>query len=105
MYLFTTVAQFASVVVSKHRMHRQIVANVARLQELDRLKDEFLYSISHELRTPLSSIITLTEGILAGADGEPVDNLRTNIQYIHESAHHLFSMISDLLELAKIEAV
>jgi len=104
MYLFTTVAQFASVVVSNHRMHRQIVANVARLQELDRLKDEFLYSISHELRTPLSSIITLTEGILAGADGELVDNLRTDIEYINDSGLHLFSMISDLLDFAKIEA-
>src|SRR5258708_36916847 len=104
MYLFTTVAQFASVVVSKHRMHRQIVANVARLQELDRLKDEFLYLISHELRTPLSSIITLTEGILVGADGELVDNLRSDIEFINDSGQHLFSMISDLLDFAKIEA-
>src|SRR5258708_6256336 len=104
MYLFTTVAQFASVVVSKHRMHRQIVANVARLQELDRLKDEFLYSISHELRTPLASIITLTEGILAGADGELVENLRSDIECINDSGQHLFSMISDLLDFAKIEA-
>ncbi len=103
-YTFAAIAQFASAVVANLRMHKEIVANVTRLQKLDKLKDEFLYSMSHELRTPLGSIITLSEAILAGADGEIAGNLRADVESIHDSGHHLYRMIADILDFASIEA-
>jgi signal transduction histidine kinase len=75
-----------------------------RLHELNRLKNEFLYSMSHELRTPLHSIIGLSSCILNGLDGEIDEEVFLDIETISNSGHHLLSLVNELLDLAKLEA-
>ncbi len=75
-----------------------------KLQELDRLKSEFLATMSHELRTPLNSIIGFT-GLLKGGRAGPLNpEQKKQLEMVHGSARHLLGLINDLLDLSRIEA-
>jgi signal transduction histidine kinase len=71
--------------------------------EANRIKSAFLANMSHELRTPLNAIIGYCEILLedAAARGE---GGRTDLERIRSSADHLLAIISDVLDLSKIEA-
>jgi len=75
-----------------------------RLKELDRLKSIFIASISHELRTPLNSIIGFTGMTLQGLSGPINDEQKDNLKRVYQSAKHLLSLISDIIDISKIEA-
>ena len=71
----------------------------------NRAKSEFLANISHELRTPLTSIIGFAQIMEKETAGSK--DLARFAQYathIHEGGEHLLSLISDILDLSKIEA-
>ena len=73
------------------------------LEEMERLRAEFLSMVSHELRTPLTSIkgsaATLTE---AASDLDPAEMLQF-FRIIGEQADHMRDLIGDLLDVARIE--
>ncbi|MBN1487627.1 MAG: transporter substrate-binding domain-containing protein [Anaerolineae bacterium] len=76
----------------------------AELARANRLKDEFLANMSHELRTPLSAILAKTEIMQEGIYG-PLNKQQVNaLSTINESGQHLLSLITDILDLAKINA-
>ncbi|MFN3829711.1 Na+/proline symporter [Tepidimonas ignava] len=82
---------------------RQLQAANARLQELDRLKDDFMSSVTHELRTPLTSIRALAE-ILRDEPGLPDEQRRQFLGVIVDEAQRLSRLVNQVLDLAKIEA-
>ncbi|MEK9661694.1 MAG: HAMP domain-containing sensor histidine kinase, partial [Alphaproteobacteria bacterium] len=67
-------------------------------------KSEFLANMSHELRTPLNAIIGFSEVMLSETFG-PLNNTRYEdyVRDIHTSGDHLHKIISDLLDVARIE--
>ena len=73
------------------------------LEELERLRAEFLGMVSHELRTPLTSIkgsaATLTE---AASDLDPAEMLQF-FRIINEQADYMRDLIGDLIDVARIE--
>ena len=76
---------------------------IAELREANRLKDEFLATLSHELRTPLTAITgwvdLLSESHLMEEDPDFTDGINA----ITTSAHALTQLISDLLDLSRIQ--
>lgn len=82
---------------------RAEAANV-RLQELDQLKSMFIASMSHELRTPLNSIIGFTGVILQGMSGDLTDSQKDQLGRVYRSAKHLLALISDVIDISKVEA-
>lgn len=75
-----------------------------RTEEATRQKSAFLANLSHELRTPLSSIIGFAE-LLQSATFGPLTGQQTEfVANILSSGRHLLALISDLLDLSKIEA-
>ncbi|MCH2161380.1 MAG: HAMP domain-containing histidine kinase [Phycisphaerales bacterium] len=80
-------------------------ANIG-LFESNRLKSEFLANVSHELKTPLNSIIGFAELLdeLASKEESPDPKRHRYVSNIIASGRRLLEMISELLEMAKIEA-
>ncbi|MEY4680909.1 MAG: ATP-binding protein [Alphaproteobacteria bacterium] len=74
-----------------------------RLQELDRLKDEFLTTVTHELRTPLTSIRSFSE-ILRDNPGLQEGERGAFLDIVIAESERLTRLINQVLDLAKIEA-
>jgi two-component system, cell cycle sensor histidine kinase PleC len=68
-----------------------------------RTKSEFLANMSHELRTPLNAIIGFSD-IIAGHDALPTGKTAEYAGLINEAGKHLLAIISDILDVAKIES-
>ena len=69
-----------------------------------RLKSEFLANMSHELRTPLNAIIGFSDLLLDGGMGEVDPAQRDFIESISRNGNHLLTIVSDVLDLSRIEA-
>src|SRR6185437_1442101 len=69
-----------------------------------RTKSEFLANMSHELRTPLNAIIGFSDVMQRGIFGPLGERYRGYARDIHESGTHLLDVITDILDLSKIEA-
>jgi PAS domain S-box-containing protein len=82
----------------------ELVRANERLEELDRLKSQFLATMSHELRTPLNSIIGFSGILRQGFAGPVNDEQKKQLGLVFGSAKHLLSLINDLLDLSRIEA-
>lgn len=75
-----------------------------RAIEANETKSKFLANMSHELRTPLNAIIGYTELINEDAEDDGLDHIVEDSTKILVAARHLLSLISDILDLSKIEA-
>jgi len=75
-----------------------------RLQELDRMKSEFVSIVSHDLRTPLTSIMGFADTIMRKKLKLTEKQKATFIGYIREESRRLSRLISDYLDLSKIES-
>jgi len=76
----------------------------AELARATRLKDEFLASMSHELRTPLNAILGLSEALQEEVYGPLTVKQRRSLRTIEQSGQHLLELITDILDLSKIES-
>ncbi|WP_206753881.1 GAF domain-containing protein [Microcoleus sp. FACHB-1515] len=70
----------------------------------NRAKSEFLAVMSHELRTPLNAILGLSDLLRQGVHGALNAKQREYMQCIYSSGEHLLALISDILDLSKVEA-
>ncbi|HXR26695.1 MAG TPA: ATP-binding protein [Candidatus Baltobacteraceae bacterium] len=79
--------------------------DVTKLRRLERIRTEFVDNLSHELRTPLTSVRLLTETLARDLDDLVVpDRVRDRVARIDVETGHLVQMVSELLELSRIEA-
>jgi len=93
-----------AVAIENARSYELSQQALADIQEVDRLKSQFLANMSHELRTPLNSIIGFSRVILKGIDGVINDTQKQDLTAIYNSGQHLLALITDILDLSKIEA-
>jgi PAS domain S-box-containing protein len=70
----------------------------------NKAKSTFLANMSHELRTPLNAIIGYSEMLIEDAEDPKPAEFFTDLTNIHKAGEHLLSLISDILDLSKIEA-
>lgn len=73
-------------------------------ESADRIKSMFVASMSHELRTPLNSIIGFLGVVLQGMSGDLNVKQKDQLGRAYHSAKHLLSLISDVIDISKIEA-
>jgi signal transduction histidine kinase len=82
----------------------RLEASQEKLKELDGLRSEFVSHVSHELRTPLSNMRMSMDNLLEGVAGEVDPKIRRYLQILKQNAERLDRLVTDLLDLARIEA-
>ncbi len=75
-----------------------------QLKELDRLKSNFISTVSHELRTPLTSVIGYSEMLIEGMAGDLNKEQKEYVTTILEKGESLLTLISEILDLSRIES-
>lgn len=102
--LLKGLASQAAIAISNARLYNKLQEAYAQLQELDRLKDDFILTVSHEFRTPLTAI----EGYvtLINKHGHKLDQskLQQFATEIHQATVQLAGMISMLADANRMSA-
>jgi signal transduction histidine kinase len=98
---------FRQSATERQRLERELLRNQIEKEAAEsssRIKSEFLANMSHELRTPLNAVIGFSDLMLSKAFGELGARYEEYARLINEAGGHLLSLVSDILDLAKIEA-
>jgi two-component system cell cycle sensor histidine kinase PleC len=91
--------------ISERKQAEEVLRTAKNKAEAaSRAKSEFLASMSHELRTPLNAILGFSEILKEQILGPLSERYRDYAGDIHRSGQHLLDLISDLLNMARIEA-
>ncbi len=103
--LLLTVIRGSRALAAEHARSMALAATAARAEAASQAKSDFLMNMSHELRTPLNAIIGFSEVIKDEVLGRITPpRYRGYAEDIHSAGTHLLGIISDVLDLAKIEA-
>lgn len=90
------------VITERKNAERALIEAKEKAEESDRLKSSFLANMSHELRTPLNSIIGFSDFML-----DPMFDLEEHVEFakiIKENGNNLLEIISNIMDLSKIES-
>ena len=75
-----------------------------RAEESDRAKGMFLATMSHEIRTPLNAVLGYAELLELEIDGPLNAAQRERLAALRRTGHHLLSLVTGILDVAKVEA-
>ncbi|MGE0593078.1 MAG: PAS domain-containing sensor histidine kinase [Vicinamibacterales bacterium] len=100
----TTARLVVATDVSERRRVEALQLAKEAAEQASRAKSLFLANMSHELRTPLNAIIGYSEMLQDEFTESEPDVVRRDLQRIESAGRHLLALISDVLDLSKIEA-
>lgn len=90
----------ANIIVQKELAHER----ARELEEIGRIKSQFLANVTHELRSPVNAIIELAELMRIASERGFIAQVRDRLTLLLSSATSLRSVITNMLDLSKIEA-
>jgi signal transduction histidine kinase len=101
--LLTRLADQIALVVRSAQLHAQQKETLERLQELDKMKSDFVAIASHELRTPLTAIHGYVKTLIKRYDQlSPTDTMKF-LETISRQSDRMTRLVEDLLLVSKIE--
>jgi signal transduction histidine kinase len=113
-YVSMMALYYANIAMSQSDLEREVkrrLETASRLREAtkeaeqaNRAKSEFLAKLGHELRTPLNAVIGYSEIMLEDAAIAERQQQSIDLTKIHNAGNHLLKLITDLLDLSKLEA-
>jgi signal transduction histidine kinase len=91
-------------ITDQHQLEMTLTKAKNEAEQANRSKSEFLANMSHELRTPLNAILGFSQVIRDRHFGDDVARYSEYAANIHDSGEMLLAIISDILEMSKLEA-
>ncbi len=79
-------------------------ARAQELEKINQIKSQFLANVTHELRSPVNAIIGLAELLRVGAEKGSIEQIKERLSFMISSATNLRTVITNILDLSKIEA-
>jgi len=101
--LISVLASQAAAAIKNARLFTDLRAAYEHLQELDRMKGEFVSNVSHELRAPLHTITGFVQLLLDGKVRDK-DTQQECLETVLHQTQHLTRLIDDILDASKMEA-
>jgi nitrogen-specific signal transduction histidine kinase len=89
-------------ITERKRFDRQLEVAAREAEAASRAKGMFLSTVSHEIRTPMNAILGCAQ--LMSRDPELGANAKANLKTIRQSGEHLIALITDILDMSRIEA-
>lgn len=91
--------------VTEQRQAQELMVRAREEAErASKFKDQFLSTMSHELRTPLNAVLGFSDLLVEERYGPLNERQRRYVEHIHTGGKHLLRLVSDILDLSKIEA-
>src|SRR2546427_1354163 len=91
--------------ITEHRRAQELIMQAKEEAErASKFKDQFLSTMSHELRTPLNAVLGFSDLLADERYGPLNDRQRRYVDHIYTGGKHLLRLISDILDLSKIQA-
>ena len=84
------------------QLNRQLLENIASLEQANKDLDRFAFMASHDLQEPLRKIRMFSDRLALKYSTVMDDDGRTNIQRIHKAAERMQNLITDILTFSKI---
>ena len=81
-----------------------VLHDITAVKEMDRMKSDFVSMVSHEIRSPMNSLLAQIKIILDGLAGEVTPKQREILERASGKVNNLVELVSELLDLARIEA-
>src|ERR1700704_3495703 len=106
--IFVIVPVYSIVVTHEIRKRRRVEKALKEARDIaeraSKFKDQFLSTMSHELRTPLNAVLGFSDLLADKRCGELNERQLRYVGHITAGGKHLLKLISDILDLSKIEA-
>lgn len=113
-YVSMMAVYYANVVASQSELQREVLRHKITMAELREAKEaaerangaksDFLAKMSHELRTPLNAVIGYSEMLLEDAELSGNGESIADLEKINRAGKHLLALVTEVLDLSKIEA-
>lgn len=94
---------FVRDVTVRKRAQDALEEAVARLEEHDRARSQFVSNVSHELRTPLTSMTYAVANMLRGVVGPISDDVRRYLEMLNGDCRRLLNTVNDILDIRQLE--
>jgi len=98
---FDRIAGMVLDITERKIVENELIKAKEKAEESDRLKSSFLANLSHEVRTPMNGIVGFAELLLE--DTLDIDSKRLFVETITQNSYQLLKIISDIIEISKIE--
>ena len=85
-------------------LYAELDEKAEHLRRADEMKSKFLSNMTHEFQTPLNSILALTRLLIERADGDLTEEQEKQVRFIRQASEDLTELVTDLLDIAKVEA-
>lgn len=104
--LLISLGNQVGMMIENIKLYQQEMQAKQRLEELNKLKDDFVAIVSHDLRSPLTAILSASEILLNDGfmDRALTDEQKELVGNIQSMGNQQLQLVSDLLDLAKIES-
>jgi two-component system, OmpR family, sensor histidine kinase KdpD len=96
-------AEHAAIAIGNAKMYEAERRTVARLEELDRMKSDFVATVSHELKTPLTAIIGAAKTLSRRGPSMQADQQALFMEMIERQGNRLLRLVDDVLTAARME--
>ena len=100
----TTVGGVAGVLIAKAQQYAELQRALAEVQQLDRIKSDFISIASHELRTPIAAVYGISSTLHRRRDELRDDQRTALVQGLYDATSRLSKLAQQLLDLSQLDA-